>query len=362
MTRAQSDIGSMYRSLAFVLGILCLVSVVKADEVIFKNGDRITGKIDVYDGTKLTMKSGPAAKIDIDLKTVKTFSTDGPINVVLKNGTVIRRRVVLGPDGNVSYPAESAPPTTAPAATMPVIPREPIVSVFPFDQIKFINPPPVKWTGSVLLGGSLTEGNSETQSLNAAAHLGRRTEKSRITLDASYLYGRQKVPGDGSHETQNNWTVEGKYDYFFTPKFYSYVNVRVERDVIAGVDLRLTPGVGGGYQWIDTPKLKFNTEGGVSYLYRSYVNDGTSDSVSLRLAYHFTAKLADKVTFVQNTEYFPGLDSLSNYLITSNAGIRTDITSKLFAEFKMECRYDSQPAAGKKYLDLRYIVGVGFAF
>ena len=185
----------MPRTIALVLGILSLVSVVQADEVIFKNGDRITGKIDTYDGIKLTMKSGPAAKVDIDLKTVKTFSTDGPINVVLKNGTVIRRRVVLGPDGKISFPPESAP-TTIPAATMPVVSTEPIVSVFPFDQIKAINPPPVKWAGSFLLGGTLTTGNSETQSLNASAHLGRRTEKDRITFDASYLYGRQKVPGD----------------------------------------------------------------------------------------------------------------------------------------------------------------------
>src|ERR1700744_692397 len=66
------------RTIALLVGVLCAVSAAKADEVIFKNGDRITGKIDVYDGTKLVMKSGPAAKVEIDLKTVKTFSTDGP--------------------------------------------------------------------------------------------------------------------------------------------------------------------------------------------------------------------------------------------------------------------------------------------
>ena len=108
--------------------------------------------------------------------------------------------------------------------------------------------------------------------------------------------------------------------------------------------------------------MKFNTEGGVSYLYRSYSNDGTSESVSLRIAYHFITKLADKVTLLHDTEYYPGLDSINNYLITSDLGIRTDLTAKFFAEFRMEWRYDSQPAPGKTYNDLRYIVGVGYTF
>ena len=345
---------------ALLLGILCAAPVASADEVVFKNGDRVTGKIDTYDGSKLTIKSG-GAKVDIELKNVKTFSTDEPIEVVLKDGTKIKRRVVMGADGKVSLVEPTAPPTTVPA-TMPVMTSEPIASVFPFDQIKAINPPPVKWSGSVLLGGMITTGNTETQSINAAGHLGRRTETDRIQFDASYLFGRQKVPGDGTHETTNNWTVEGKYDYFFTPKAYAYGDVRVEKDVIAGIDLRFTPGVGGGYQWVDTPKLKFNTEGGVSYLYRKYAHDGTSESVSLRLAYHLIGKIADKVSAFHNLEYYPGLDRIDNYLITADAGIHTDITGKMFAEFKVEWRYDSQPAPGKVYSDVRYIASLGWAF
>src|SRR5579871_4797449 len=322
---------TMFRTIALFAGVLCAVSAVNADEVIFKNGDRITGKIDVYDGTKLVMKSGPAAKVEIDLKTVKTFSTEGPIDVVLKDGTKIHRRVILGADGKITLVEPEAPPTTAPAAGH-YISSEPIGSVFPFDQLKAINPPPIKWTGNFLVGGTITTGNTETQSVNAGAHLARRTDQDRIAFDASYLYGRQHVPGDGTHETINNWGIEGKYDYFFTPRLYGYADVKVEKDVIAGIDLRLTPGVGGGYQWVDTPKLKFNTEGGVAYLYRSYSHDGSDESVSLRAAYHLNMKLADKVSAFHNLEYFPGLDRLGNYLVTADAGLRTDLPQKLFVE------------------------------
>jgi putative salt-induced outer membrane protein YdiY len=229
-------------------------------------------------------------------------------------------------------------------------------------DIKKINPPPVKWTGSVLVGGMITRGNTKTDNFNALLHLGRRTDQDRITVDAGYLYGREHTNGDGTHETQNNWFTEGKYDYFFNPKLYAYGDVRAERDVIAGLDLRLTPGVGAGYQWFDSPKFKFNTEAGASYLYRSYSKDGTSESVSMRLAYHVNWAINDKVSLIHDLEYFPGLDRIGNYLITTDAGLHVKLSEKIFTDFRIEERYDSQPAPGKTYNDIRYILGVGINF
>src|SRR5205807_4661869 len=109
------------------------------------------------------------------------------------------------------------------------------------------------WTGSLTAGGSLTRGNTSTEAFNLSLNMVRRTEKDRFTVDAGFLYGREKVPGDSQHETQNNWFVGAKYDYFLTPKFYAYANARIERDLIAGISLRVTPGVGVGYDWYDRP-------------------------------------------------------------------------------------------------------------
>jgi hypothetical protein len=38
-----------------------------------------------------------------------------------------------------------------------------------------------------------------------------------------------------------------KYDHFFTRKFYGYIGTKVERDGVAELELRLTPGAGVGY-------------------------------------------------------------------------------------------------------------------
>jgi putative salt-induced outer membrane protein YdiY len=331
---------------ALVICLTLLASSLRADQILFKNGDRLTGKIETFDGSKLTINSASAGKVSVEMKNVQTISSDSPIEVVLSDGSIIRSKVIPGPEGQITLP---------PVGVM----KSRNIAIA---SIKKINPPPVKWTGTVVVGGMLSRGNTNTENINASVHLMRRTEKDRITLDGGYQYGRQNITGQGSHETQNNWFGEAKYDYFFTPRLYGYGDVRAEQDVIAELALRLTPGVGAGYQWVDKPTLTFNTEGGASWLYRDYANDGVSESVSLRLAYHLTAKLNDKVAIFNNFEYFPSVESISNYYFNTDAGIRTTLTDKMFAEFKAEWRYDSRPAPGKGPNDTRYIVGVGWTF
>jgi hypothetical protein len=46
-----------------------------ADEILFLNGDRLSGKIVSADGGKLTIKSETAGEVTVDLAKVKTFST-----------------------------------------------------------------------------------------------------------------------------------------------------------------------------------------------------------------------------------------------------------------------------------------------
>ena len=117
-----------------------------------------------------------------------------------------------------------------------------------------------------------------------------------------------------------------------------------------------------GYQWVDKPRLSFNTEAGAAWLYRSYTHDGSNDNVSLRLAYHLAGKLNDKVGLFHDFEYFPALDRIDNYYFNTDAGIRASITEQMFTQFKIEYRYDAQPAPGRGPSDLRYILGVGWNF
>ncbi len=206
-----------------------------------------------------------------------------------------------------------------------------------------LNPPPVKWTGALIFNGLVTRGNSETENIGASVNAVRRSEIDRITFGAGYYYGRQRNNDTGESSTNiNNWFVLGKYDFFLTKQFYLYTAARIERDIIAELDLRVTAGGGVGYQWFETPTFNLFTEAGLAWVYENFSDQQPSeDHLAARLAYH--------VAFV-------------DYNLNLDAGLRATIVQNFFAEFKFEFRYDSTPAIGARKEDLRYLLGIGWSF
>jgi hypothetical protein len=72
------------RSLTTAVTLVCalaLAGTAAATEVIFLNGDRLTGKIVSAAGGKLILKTERAGDVTIDLSKVKTFSTDEPVDL-----------------------------------------------------------------------------------------------------------------------------------------------------------------------------------------------------------------------------------------------------------------------------------------
>jgi putative salt-induced outer membrane protein YdiY len=326
---------------------LVAASPAVADEILFLNGDRLTGKIVGGEGGKLTIKTDSAGDVTVDLSKVKTFSTDEPIT--LKTGdTTLSSKVTGGPDGAVQV---------IPVAGGPA-------QVIALKDVAQINPPPIKWTGSLTANALVTSGNSETENFGGSLNAVRRSEQDRITLGAGYYYGREKDQDSGDKNTTvNNWFVLGKYDYFLTKKVYTYASVRAEGDKIADLDLRLTTSLGVGYQWYETPTFNLFTEAGLAWVYEDFRNQDSDDHFAARLAYHVDWKPHKAVSLFHNLEWLPSLDGpFDDYNLNTDVGLRATIIQGFFAEAKVELRYDSTPARGKEKDDVRYLFGIGWSF
>jgi len=332
--------------LAFV-ALAAACTVARADEVVFNNGDKLTGKIVSADGAKLIIETTVAGKVTVDLSNVKTFSTDGPVELRLKDGSTLKDSIGPGEaDGAVATKGSGN------VAAQPL----------PIANIAKINPQE-NWTGSIVAGALITRGNSNTDNVNVSIDAVRRREDDRMTASAAYLYGKQEDPSTGDDSTTvDNWFLLGKYDYFLSEKTYLYALGRVERDRIANLDLRVSPSVGVGYQWIERPDFNFSTEAGVGWVYEDYETGDSEDHFAGRLAYHVDKKLNDKVSVFHNLEYLPSLEDIEDFNLNTDLGIKASMTERMFTQFKVEWKYDAEPAPGAEKNDLRYILGVGWDF
>lgn len=318
-----------------------------ADQVLLNNGDRITGTIDSAGSGKLIILSPIAGKICVDMADVKTFSTDEPIKIVLADGTVINQKVTEGSAGTIE---------TASGGML-------VVQSVPLANVEEINPPPVAWTGSIAVNASLAQGDTYNEQIGATLGLARRGKNDRILLDAQYQFGKQKVNGVTSTST-DQWFLQPAYDYFFNKKLYMNASVRVEKNRIEFLDIRVTPALGAGYQLVERPDFNADVEGGLAWVYEDYSNIGApNENVSLRLAYHVDKTLWDsRLKVFSDCAYFPSIQNVSNYLAIFDAGVRMMLTKTMFAELRGDVDYDSHPAPTAHRTDTTLTLGVGWTF
>lgn len=333
-----------------VLAALGCLAVTTAfgDEVLFKSGDRLTGTVKAVAGGKMTFDSKMAGPVTLNMADIKTFSTDAPIEIALADGTVFSQKVAASDEGYVSaIPGGTAQPQSIPLAT-----------------VAKVNPEKVKWTGIVSAGATFVRGNTKSDTAALGAEAARRSEIDRVTLGAGYYSAKQRDNNTGdSSTTADNWFLKGQYDYFFSEKFYGYGNLKYEKDRIANLDMRLTPGVGAGYQWIEEPDLNFSTEAGFAYVYEKYTDPAeTREYMAGRLAYHLDKSFNDHVKAFHNLEYIPSLERVDTFLVNTDVGLRAAMTARLSLEAKAQMAYNSMPSEGRDKKDLRYILGVGWTF
>lgn len=340
-------------TIAAVLILACATAAF-SDEIQLKNGDRLTGQIVRLTEGKLVLKSHLAGEITINLSDIKTFSSDAPIEIHLKDGTVLHQPVTA-----------ADPNEFAISAGEPLKPQS-----FRLANVAAINPPPKpqpKWTGSVSGAVTSTHGNTKAEAVSASVSVGRRSEKDRTTAGADYGKTKQRDRNSGEDETTEDWwRARAQYDYFFSKKFFGFLNGRYEKDAIADLDRRVVVGGGAGYQWIETDRTSFSGNLGLASLYEKYdVDPPAEDSnsqISLQTGYNFDHRITDTLRFVHDLTYYPSLEQFSDYYLTTTAELRATLTKTMFANFRVIFNYDESPAPGRGSTDVKYLLGVGLTF
>jgi putative salt-induced outer membrane protein YdiY len=330
---------------------MLLVQSGYADEIVLKNGDRLTGKIvHLVDG-KLLFKSDAAGEVTVELSNIQTFSSAEPVAVNLKDNTGFTQKVLSAEAGRFAVAGS----------------EDLKAQQFAVADIVSINPPPEpipKWTGDVSVNVTSTHGNTKTEMIGANANATKRTEKDRMTVSADYAKGEQEDPDTGDKITiEDWWRAKGKYDYFFSKKKYGYLDGRYEKDAVAELDRRTIIGLGSGYQWIEADDMNFSTEFGLASLYEKYDNQTDSNSeISLQLGYNYDKKLRKNIKLVHDLTYYPAIDKFSDYYLTTTAGVRADFTETFFVTAKAILNYDATPAIGAHKTDVKYFLGLGYRF
>jgi putative salt-induced outer membrane protein YdiY len=320
--------------------------LVLADQVLLKNGDIITGEIVKKETEKLVFKTSYAGEINIQWSEISKLTSEEPQQIVLTDGSVVKGRI------------------ESPEAGEGRIVTEKNERVFNLNETRYINPSVdlaglgTRWSGHINAGGTITQGNSDTQSIRFDGETIARKQFSRYTLGGVFNHAE-----DQGSNTQFNSRAYGKYDYFFSPRWYGYVNQSLENDRFRDLRLRSVSGAGSGYQIFETPNINLALEGGLNYISENYYQTEAARYPAVRWAIKY-----DQLLFRNDTRFFHehevllGLQERSQTLFSSKTGLRFPLLFGFNATTQLNFDWDSQPSPGRSRDDSTLLFTLGYGW
>jgi len=224
-----------------------------------------------------------------------------------------------------------------------------------------------KWSGSFDAGGSISTGNTERQSGNAALKAEYRREGDRWTIGFNWNYAQETNATTGIKNTTARRPGGGlQYDYFLGEKYYVLANAYAESDLLADVKLRSTAGVGYGYQFKETENWKLSAEIGAGYYNKKFYSGGREEYPNARLNYSWEGRFGGGETkhwnLAQDFNILPSLESSDQVYLKLDTRLRYDMSTAWFLQMQHVMDWDNTPAPGLERTDHRVLLSLGYSF
>jgi putative salt-induced outer membrane protein YdiY len=341
-----------------------------ADQIVLKNGDRLTGTIQKSDDKSLVLKTDYAGEVTVKWQAVQDFKSDQPLHVGLKNG-----ETVVGP---VTASSGKVEVSTKTAGNVETATENVVLMRSDAEQAaweKSQHPGLLEgWNGGVNVGFALTGGNSQTKNLALALNGVRTGLHDKITLYEGSVYSTNDLPGADHHVTANSNKGGIRYDRDIKPRLFGFVNADFSTDALQDLNLRSVFGGGLGWHAIKRETTTLDVLGGVNYTYENYTQIAPvpePPNFQHRLIHRFAAgsigdefmhKISKSTEITQKAYFFDDIQSTGNYRATFDFGTVTKINKWLGWQNAFGDVYVTNPPAGKKGNDVVFTTGLNISF
>jgi small nuclear ribonucleoprotein (snRNP)-like protein len=240
------------------------LSSLLADQVTFKNGDRITGSVVSKDAKTLTIKTAVFGLVTVPWTEVETLRTDQPVTVELSSG-----KTVQGTLTTREQKVEIAQPGTRQEVAMSEITAvRDAAEQRAYEQL--LSPGWGQlWAGAASLGFAGTQGNAETRTLTAAFNAARVTNSDKAMVYLSAIRASAML---GPVSAQTAQAIRGGlgYSYNLSPRLFLNGFNDYEYDRFQNLDLRFVLGGGLGYIAWKGENGRLDLLGGAAYNRESF--------------------------------------------------------------------------------------------
>ncbi|HEY2351412.1 MAG TPA: DUF481 domain-containing protein [Candidatus Acidoferrum sp.] len=362
--------------------MLLLVSVflaagMLADQVTLKNGDHISGTILSSDTKTLVLKTEAAGNITIQWPAIEGISSTQPLHVGLTGG-----QVLVGPvkseDGKIEVATATSGVVTASKDAIQVIRSDSGQAEYDAQMERLQHPHLLDlWSGLLDTGLSVTRGNSATVSFTLAAKAVRQTDRDKITVYSTAVYGKNDNTSP-SQTIAHQITGGIRGDLNITPRFFAFGATDFDSNALQHLDLQNVLAGGAGYHVIKTKTTTFDVLGGAGYnqeYFSAYSLPNatpppdfidfaavTQRNAELLAGEEFDTTISKRTTLTENFTLYPNVSGPSGYRLTFNSAVSTKLNNWLGWQITFADNYLSNPPFGIKGNDFLLSTGLRLTF
>jgi len=305
--------------------LLCLAAVgacapALGDTVWLKNGDRLSGKIKLFDGGKLLIQTEYAGAIPIDWKQVKTLESDQELLVKQDAYTGEKAKSLQAADaGKVTLANGETPKTVELASIQQILKPKPVVE----DLV---------WKGNVDVALDYQRAENDTDDYDVDFKTSARHGKWRHIAEGEYNREFQDEV-----VTTDNWRAEYALDRFLTDQWFWQGRLTYKRDKVEELSRQRTVGTGPGYQFWDDELGAFSLGSLLNRTDYEYSDGGKDNFYSLAMKWDYNRYLIGKsVEFFTNGEVGKPLSGVADFALDAELGLRYKVTDWASLNLKAE--------------------------
>ena len=337
----------MFVRACFVILWLTLVStIVVADHVTLKNGDRLTGTIVSADEKSLNLKTDYAGDLTVKWDSVESISSDQPLYVIPNVGAMVVGTVTTS-DGKLEVATQGGTVSVQKTA---------VKNLRSVSEQRAYG----AWGGFLDSGLSLTRGNADTTNFTVGATASRITDRNKASAFINSVYSSGTT--NGTSLTTASATHAGlRFDLNLSAKTFAFVFTDFDHDRFQQLDLRNVIGGGLGYHLVKTDATNFDIFAGGSFN-QEYFTNLTRRSGEALVGESLDHKLSSAFSIKERLEFYPDLSSLGDYRVVFDTAAITKINKILSWQVDASDRYITNPVNGLKGNDLLFTTGIRLAF
>jgi hypothetical protein len=346
----------MRHSLAMALCVPLAAGLAWADQLVLKNGDRVTGSIIKKDEKTITIKSDAFGVITAPWEQVASITAEKPVTVVLKDGKTV--------EGTVATTAGKFEVATK--ETKLEVETVDVQAIRNADEERLyqrlLHPTWTQlwgWTGSLGFAGSV--GNARTESFTTGFTATRATRNDKTTLTFSTIDASAFVNGVNSATAK---AVRGgiSYDHNVSSRLFVNVFNNNEYDRFQNLDLRFIAGSGFGVHAIKSARQGLDFTGGSNYNHENFSTGLHRSSAEFFWGDDYLLHITKTISLLQGYRMYDNLSITGEYRVDADAGISTRINRWLSWNTTANTHYLSNPVVGRKKNDFLYTTGLGVTF